>query len=295
MAVHSYIRPSGVWNSGLVVTHAEFAAFDAAQVDSLSASGGAYSLASLLTLGGAGAQVLFGGDSQLPSGTTLAVSAGAQITINGTLSVPGTAVFNIGSVGQFYGSSEYKSGSTIVIDVGATQTVNGVFTTITGSVSTFGGSAIFNGTAAFNGVTSFTSNADFAGPVAIHGSALSVSAPTTVTSDVTLSGAGTIIERVVTGTDSDSTYSVSTADLVYIPAGSISAAHTYHLDEVGAVNGKKIRFHREDNDSSKPITLKRSSDGSTICILNWDATGFTWTDVVRIAGVWQKVGGFIHP
>lgn len=290
MTTHAYVRPGNVWNSGQIVSHQEFAALDFGQFDSISASGGVYAPGdSPIQIGGLGLTV---------TGQFMALHA----VIIGT---DGTDVLTVNSTATF----EHD------VNVGGFATVTGGFTVggaaaLTGNV-TIGssGSDTLSVQAAATFIHGFVAQANstidncvlsFAGTAELafgSGTELSIGsgASAICQGDFNLSGAGTIVERVVTGTDADGTYSVSSADLVYIPAGTISAARNYFIDEVGAVNGKKIRFHRADRSSSNPITLKRSSDSSVILTLTWDATGYTWTDLVRIAGVWQAVGGFIHP
>lgn len=299
MTTHAYIRPGGVWNSGIPVLHGEFAALDFAQFDSLSASGGAYAPSSVITVGGSGMTLKLVGGNQLsgyllvdPS-STIEAQAGSNVSLDGSNSF-GASSFTFVNSGATWtfdtGSTLYAAGTVNVS--GNTQFQAGSFTEFLATV-VFGSAS----SAGFLGSASFYNAVNFYSGSAVNfyaGSTVTIAGAVTLTSALTLSGGGTIIDRVTTGSNADSTYSVSTTDIVYILQSSITAARTYFLDEIGATNGKKICFHREDNNSARPITLKRTVDGSTICVLNWDLTGYIWTEVLRVGGIWKLFRGSIH-
>lgn len=306
MATHSYIRPGGVWNAGVVVTHGEFQALDAAQVDSISASGGTYAPVAPIIVGGSGMQVLFSGNSHIPAGTQITVDLDGGIFFNGTLQAAGGTYFDnaVSYLGDSVttvagpGSFTFLTGSTLTMNVGSTATVNGAFVTITGSVSTFGGSAAFNGTASFNGIASFTSNADFIGPVSIHGggASLVVSAPTTLSGANTISGAttlsakmtcssaGRVVKRLVqisTGTDITA-HGPSTADTILVTA--LSADVTLTINDAGAVDGDEIRI--KNLSSSHLLTIDDPVNGTFVALKS--LSGFrNCCVVVRAGGAWD--------
>jgi hypothetical protein len=289
----AYTRALGVWNPG-VIRASELQDLDVKSVKAPNfAEGGTYAPSSPVIVGGAGMTI-----------TLVGINNAESLFVSGTFDVA------VGTNAYFRGLTSFRTGSSTSVRDGATWTFNadstttfaaGSFLNVEGTV-TFTGSfnADFIGVGSVqiadslytapDSVTNLNGHLSVVQSAAFHDD-LRLEGTTTAVGAIVLSGAGTIIERVVIGSNSDSTYSVSSADLVYVPEGGVSAPRTYYLDEVGATNGKKIRFHREDDHADRPITLKRAVDGSQICLLTWKNTGYIWTDVVRISGVWQRVGG----
>jgi hypothetical protein len=294
----AYTRPLGVWNPG-IVRAAELADLDAKTVKAPNfADGGTYAPGAPVYVGGEGMQVKLvgisnvdnGGVVRFTSGCSFVLKSGAflQLDAGSTSSSAGNFFFAAGSLADFSGAFALRSGASFTADAGSSVSLNGNLN-LTGHVTASAGAFVsVNGTVALNGGVSFSYNVHF-----LSGAHVDFAEGTTLALATTLqlTGSGTIQERVVLGTNADGTYSVSNADLVYIPASTLTANRTYFLDENGAVNGKKIRFHREDNQTRNSLTLKRSSDGSTICRLGWANTDYIWTDVVRIAGRWERVAG----
>ncbi len=97
------------------------------------------------------------------------------------------------------------------------------------------------------------------------GGSINVSAPSTnVTSEVILSSIGRVRYRVTYGTDADSTYSITTTDILVALAATITAGRDYTISNTGANVGSIIECINLDGTFS--ITLKRA-DTTTITIL----------------------------
>jgi len=289
MSHFAYVRALGIWNPTQVVLHQELQSFDQQLFKAINGDdGGTWAPGAFITIGGAGLQVTT--NFLIADTGTFEVDCGALFLQGGLFEG------NLGVNGSFLANGIFRAGLTALF-IGAvtmddTLSVAGAFTA-GGSVTlgdAFGDNLVVNATAFFNASTSLLHS------VIIGDGAsrtLTVNAETTFQDeDVILGGSAGLVERpAVIGSNSTSTYSVSTADLIYIPSGSITGAWDYFIDEVGAVNGKTLRFYRADRDSAHPINLKRSSDSSLIDILNWDATGSIWIDCKRIAGRWERAGG----
>ena len=83
--------------------------------------------------------------------------------------------------------------------------------------------------------------------------------PVTVNEEIILAGAGRVRERIVYGTDSNSTYSILTADFVIARSGIVTAPRDYTVAAAGAL-GNKLEFR---NYSASVITVKNAG-GSTL-------------------------------
>jgi len=300
----SWTRPDGVWKPFTCLLSSELADIDSKLFKAPNFDGGGtYAPSSPVIVSGSGMTLCN------LVGTNTVDTAGA-LEVNGTLSVKPTGHFESVAPAVFWGLTRFNSGGIEVytntrffsptvttFDSGTTLSVNGTMTAaFIEVVSVQVTESLYAGpdsVANLNGSLAVGGEAHFYGEVRHHKDTY-LDGATVVRGDLTLSGAGAIVGRNVFGANADSTYSVSTVDCVYIAQGSITAPRTYYLDEVGAVNRKKICFHREDDNADRPITLKRSVDGSEITILNWSIGGQIWTDVQRIAGRWQPVGGAFH-
>lgn len=212
-----------------------------------------------------------------------------------TLSVASAFALS-GSYTQFLGTFALNAGVpatfhdnvTIGDNTSDTLTVNSTTNFVNGF--TAGGNSTYSGT----GIFSFGGTARLAFGSGT-GLVLGSGSTATVQGDLTLSGAGTIVERVVLGTASSSTYSVSTADTVFVP-NSLSGVYTYTLDHVGAVAGKKMRVALEAFSSGMEIDLLDIVTGRIpLSTRVKNAAGcYTSVDVQFISGQW-KMTGFSGP
>ena len=283
----SYTRPLGVWNSGAVYA-IELQDLDRKSVKAPNfAEGGTYAPSSAVIVGGSGMNLKLVGVNTMPYP--------GEFNIAGTLRVSGFSEFSgensFTGENSFFGAGKgfWYTGTVETFFDGSTLQFGGAFAGSAGGSMNLGAGFNFD----CSGVANFAGTLRSLGTFALSGTT-NIGGVPNVTADLTLTGAGTIVERVVTGPNADATFSVSTTDIVYIKPGTFTASRTYFLDEIGAVNGKKITFHTEANNTDFPLTLKRSVDGSTICLLTWDASGFVWTSVLRIGGVWRRYQGQMH-
>lgn len=146
MGNHARIRAPGTWTLGSDVDPSEFEALDDAQFDSVSATGGTYTLTEPLVFGGdpviidSGAEILVGGTAHIEDGGTFDMDAGSvgvveadEFNFGGAC----TTEFGGGKV-TFTGSCDpdiatgctttWQSGSTLATAAGSTTTLGGVST-----------------------------------------------------------------------------------------------------------------------------------------------------------------------
>jgi hypothetical protein len=291
MSNFAYYFAFGSVPSSTVIPHTWFEHVEANLVKTANfTDGSTHAPGSPVIVGGAGMTLHLVGTNDLDVASELDVYGGIDIKASGGMECSGYANF-YGSVNFAYSSVSFSGTATFAI--GSTLAVEG---TATFNSLTAGGIVVSSIQISDSLYTAADSATNLNGTLSVAQAAyfhddIHLEETTYVEGVLALSGAGAIQERVVIGANADATYSVSSADLVYITQGSITANRIYYLDEAGATNGKKIRFHREDNVTSHTISLRRQSDNFELCLLTWKNTGYIWTDVVRIGGTWKRVAG----
>jgi len=289
----NYTRPLGVWNPGVFYA-AELADLDAKTVKAPNFKDGSTHVpSSPVTVGGAGMSLRLVGQNTVDVAGYIDVDGYISIKPGGYFENTGTSVFwstvnfNAGGVG-FSTPVTFYSGTVATFDAGSTINVNGSMNAaaiVVGTVQI--ADSLYTGP---DSATSLTGTLSVSQAAYLHGD-VHLEETTYLEGTLLVSAVGTVQWRTVIGQDNDSSYSVSTADIVYVGRPTFTANRTYYIDEVGAANGKKISFYRQDATTAHTVTLKRSSDGSTICLLGWNAGNYIWVDLMRMLGVWQIVGG----
>lgn len=95
--------------------------------------------------------------------------------------------------------------------------------------------------------------------------------------------------RTLTGADADSTYGISDADIIKIPA--LAGNRVYTIENALAGNGDTIEFFVTPGEIDT-VELKRE-DASSITVLS-DQSGsgyYRYVKIVRFAGTWQLLAG----
>jgi len=243
---NAYIRPSGVWTAGVPVLHGEFAAFDLAQFQSINGDlGGTWAPSSIITIGGAGLNVT--GPFQVHGSFHVYVGALFDSTVNAASFEASTDITadrdliagrHVVASGNATIGGNITAGGDITAtgDVSATGNLHGVV-----GIST-PGFLVVGGAASVAGAATITGQVTAGGFVTTGASSFAA--------DVTLSGSGSIVERIVTATDADATFSVSSVDTVFIPHTFGSTPRTFTIDHMGAVAGKTMMVVMETGMSS---------------------------------------------
>jgi len=312
MAHNSYVR-GPTWASNVPVLHGEFELFDIAQFKSINGDdGGTYAPSSLLTIGGAGMNVLLVGNNyqrgnsfNLESSATLSVGAGCTAVFVGT----SVTNWSTGAVANFAfdstlnlegevnvtstGFLEIESGAGLLCAVGSSTSFLGTTNFI--SAPTFSAGLTASGVFSSGGVSCAglnVSGGSSLAAVGISGTAtcsgsLAINGGATVTTPLTCSAAGRVTERVTyiltTGANS-SAYGPENSDLVFV--ATLTAPVTFTIDDTNAQDGDKMRFVTED--ATHFLTINDPIGGTFISLKN--ATGQVWSCLVmRILGRWKTI------
>jgi hypothetical protein len=102
------------------------------------------------------------------------------------------------------------------------------------------------------------------------------------------SGIAIIKHRQATGADADATYSVASADTVFVDT--LTGNRTYTVSATGADDGMRIRFVKTDVSDGHYVTLSLAGGGSNI--LGGASSYFRDIEYERRGTKWIKVSGF---
>ncbi len=305
----NHIRTRALWANDTDLLYTELDHLDAKTVDSLSSTGGVYSLTSSLTIGGApGTAIVFNVPTALYDGVSVigtldvlgnlsvgsgyaiqfdsdvTLGAGTHLDINSSVTSIGTTgsdafVVNASSQFQdvnFNGFTNFNNGVTfsadVTLDAGTHLDINSSVT----SIGTTGSDAfVVNAFSQFNEVVTVNSTAYFNNNVEFDGEAYT-------------SGAGYFKgrrrQRQAIGGDADASYAVTSYDHVHVPAGTLSVARNYTIDDTGAANGDRMEF--SNHDTSFAISVKKPGG-----VLIGQIIGSSHLSCVveRIGGVWKII------
>ncbi|HKO46632.1 MAG TPA: hypothetical protein VJV79_02860 [Polyangiaceae bacterium] len=258
--------------------------------------GGTYAPSAPITVSGSGMTIKLVGVSSVEAASVLDVYGGIDIKASGG--------FECASYANFYGDTSFAFSSVFfggiaTFDTGSFLVVNGTLTAVDVTATVL---RVTNGLYTESGVFTGLSGPLTVSGIAnlydtnIHGDAnlngtTYLNGTTVVQADLTLTGAGSIQERVVVGADADATYSVSTADLVFIDPNTQTGSHDYTLDQVGAASGKKIRFSYYGGSAANTVRILNSAGPSELAILGNSAGKYSWVDIQYVAGAWKRVAG----
>lgn len=304
MAHFAYYFSSGVVPSNTVIPHTWFEHIEASTFAAVNGDGGGtWAPSSVITIGGAGLTARLVGSNYVDGGSLTLSNGGALIgNVDSFVSLSGGSIFNSGSItsvnnGAFW---TFKGGSTTTFEAGSIVHVDGTTSFRAGSRTFFYDSVVFapGCNAQFDDAASFFDDVNISGGTANLSCPLNVTGPAafsgvvTVSSDLILSGAGAIVERVAIGTAANTTFSASTTDLVFVPSGVADSFGTtvYTIDHVGAIQGKKMRFCLEfgTNIGFEAILTDNGSAVSPYILKNDSGSGCYLTmDVVYVSGAWR--------
>jgi hypothetical protein len=276
MANHLYTRPGGVWNTSTDLLAAELADLDAKSVDSLSATGGTYSMTEDMVVGGDpfvawvfdlqttfnggavfGSDVLFGDDVQFLAGISVVGAAEFQddLGVDGILSAFGASYFdgtaNFNGAADFTGATEFNDNAT------------------------FNDSVTFNDGASFNGLVILGDDGDrteVQGPLDLHG-------------PVRMLSGSYFKKSLFQMTDGNVSRGPTTpCSEVWVKGGVLSADRTFTI--VDADDDAGMDF--STSESSFDVTVK-DPGGTTLCILSTSAgvLKVISAKIRRISGTWQ--------
>jgi hypothetical protein len=306
MAHFTFTRGGGVWNPGTPVLASELADIDSKTERAVNGDGGGvWAPASQIEIGGAGLKV---------SGTELYVTSPATFTglvtmtdelqCDGDVTLGNTGGDQVACNAEFdcIGPALFFSNVTVGEDDTDTLTVNATASFNEGV--TLGSTAVdtltVNATATFNnGVTLGSSSADAISVPGTLGVADVNFASGTVDFAASMayllkcriapSGAGRLALRTFAMTDANSTTRGSADDdLVYVPAGVLSADRTYQIDDTGAANGDAMEFSNL-LDAANNLVVKDPS-GTILVTLNGTAGQNQWARAARLGGFWRVLG-----
>lgn len=286
MASHARIRPPGFWVLTSVVDPTEFEALDAAQVDSISASGQSVANAAPLAWGGAGHQFV-----TCPFSGTLDITAGLHFAGVGIVKFDAgsTLVMDAAATGYVAGIWHSQSGSAHYYDAGGslhifgTQTIEsgGAFTAAAGSTVSLAGTTNVPTGGSFT--CSAGSTFGVSGTNAIDGSLL-------LTAHTTRTGATARMGDRGMGALADATPQTvdTTKDVWRIPT-TLSQDTTLNVS-AGIEEGNEILIFRSN-----------ATGGSHIITINCAGAGsfsYTWPSGVNpywirlkwLAGDWYSIG-----
>lgn len=295
MAHNAYVRPGGIFNFGIPVTHGEFTLFDQYQFKNINGDdGGTWAPSSPILIGGAGLSV----------GTGFSVLGNAALLHNVTIGTTDSDTLTVNASALFGGQCEFvgieASGASLLHGAVTLGTSNADSITINGSTLCHG----FFGVA-LSGSFQVVCAAHLDGNVVIGGGvgsdtltvngtsqlngAVTCTDTLSIAGDVAFIGAGTLARRIGLGSTTSTTYSVSTLDEVVVES-SLGSSIVYDVDNVGASTGKRMRFSFFGGSTGVEVGLTCNSGATGLVNLKSGSTGgnfVEWADIVFIGGTWR--------
>jgi phage baseplate assembly protein gpV len=257
-------------------------------------------------------QALLNDAAVTPSGTPDTVSASDYLNSLKTLFIYGKAggTWTPSAPIIVAGGAGLRLSAPFSVDAGQTADFNG-FVTFDGVVTFNGPSLTFNQQATFDagfivtaGDVEFDDDVLFTAPVVLQstvqvdgqldangglvvfGGAL-VAGGMILSGVSQLSGDGRFRQRVTTAANIDLTVGVDTADIVYLPASTLSAPRQWTITDTGAGNGDQIFLTRRRDTSGHNITVVRQSDAATLITL--PGTTPRCARLLFVGGQWECV------
>lgn len=304
MSTHAYVRPLGVWNPNQVVTHAEFAALDFGQFDSISASGGTYALAALLTIGGAG--VFFSTRVTVGTSNSDSFTVNASTLHNGFFGVALSGAFQIECAALFDGSVTIGTSNSDNLAVNASALFHGFFGVLASGAFQIECAALFDGSVTLGNASAdvltvkatatFAAAATFNAAVAFNDSiactdTLGIAGGALVTTPMTCSGAGRILRPAQIGAASGGgTADPAVATVWWFQAG--MASQFYALGT--GSDGDELEFSMAPQSSANTLTITGGALGSVVMTSNGSGALYH-TRWKHIIGNWQLLSHSVIP
>lgn len=269
MAHNTRIRTAGNWTTNSTVLQAEFEALDQAQFEAINGDdGGTWAPSAAIIIGGSGLQVT--GD--FASSGAFEHSGAGTASFQGALVEILSADFQIGCPATFGDAAVFDGTVTCNTTFTANANVNlgngaGDLVTVAGTLDVNTALNV-DGTSAFQAAVIFNTGSDptFVAPTVFTG-AMDINGDVDISNPVTLSGDGHIRERIVNGSDANTTYNVSTVDRVVMTGSVLSANRVWTAGNTGAGEGSVLRFSRYTDSGAFNVEIRRQSDSALLVTL----------------------------
>lgn len=317
MANHIYTRAGGVWSPLTDILAAELADLDAKTVDSMSGTGGTYSLTENMTVGGAPgiywhfttqvtfADKVFGfggieayGPMYLGGSDFLLVDKDVRFFQNATFedetSFSAAAFFNNDvQIGDSSGDALWVNAEAdfyAPVDFWGAASLHG-YTTI----GDLGGSdfLIVNATGTYNGQQTFAAPVTFTGGAAFNTTPATFSATATFFNVWGSGSGGAQVKRFVDAPDANATFSPRSCDVLMLPAGSPAASRTYTIDDTGASDGMEMLIVARTG--IQPMVIKEPGGSVLESSMSTNTGQVLQMRVRRQGGSWEAFGKVFRP
>ena len=272
MAHFAYFAPFGVWPPNTVVPHGFLQKLDQDLFKAVNGDdGGTWAPSSVITIGGSGLSL------STPLSAAAATFSGKGTFLHTVWVGSGPSdIFQVFGTAVFDEQAGFNSGlTTTTLDaIGASTLAAVSCTSLTASTGVTSAALSVSGASTFSGAATIAGGAS-------------------LTSDLALSGAGAIVERVVIGAAASGTYSASTADLIWLPATLTAGSYVYTIDHAAVSSGKRLRVALELGSSGTTsvdlldIVTGRILPSSTT--IKNAASNYTSVDLEYISGAWRMV------
>lgn len=284
-------RDPGLWTFDSVIQGAELEYWDDAISNSLDMDGGGtYAPAADIVVGGApGVDWTF----SLPVKCDDDFSVFGAVTFLDDLTVTGVSHLNDVEIDGLHVFEEATFSDETTFD--ADVTCNDGLETF-GLINAWGGIAANQfsfGGGAFQDLVTFYGDVDINGDVDVIGAVRFNSGSVRIATSLEIAGGpvtfgndGRIPQRYTVGPNSNASFTPTAHDHVYVPEGGIDADRSYSIDDLGAVNGDRMRFTNADTGQ---FIFVKGNGGATIIGLKFVTDQAYWCDVQRIGGVWTLV------
>lgn len=232
------------WEAAIPLEPSELDALDEGQFAAINGDdGGSWAPADPIIIGGAGIEFT----GAVPVGEDLTVDGDITIASGGTITVESGGDINVESGGAINsaGNVNIDSGGRIIVNSG------GQINELTGAAHTHSSGSTESHASGSTDTYESGSELELDGTVTVSASAtideeslavVNEGATYTQTGPRYLSGAGRIQQRVALGPDAGANYDGSVADVVIIPAATLSGDQTYILNVGATRHGQRITF-----------------------------------------------------
>lgn len=232
------------WEAAIPLEPSELDELDEGQFSAINGDdGGVWAPSDPIIIGGAGIEFT----GSVPTGEDLSVPGTITVPSGGAIDVESGGNVNVESGGHIHvvGEVHVDSGGRIIVESG------GQINELTGATHTYSSGS--TGTHASGSTDTYESGSTLAlqGTVTVAASAtinegalavINEAATYTQTGPRSLSGEGRIQERIVQGPDAGANYDGTVADVVVIPAATLTSDQTYVLNVGATRHGQRLTF-----------------------------------------------------
>lgn len=245
MAHNERVRADGTaWEAAIPLEPSELDALDEGQFAAINGDdGGVWAPADPIIIGGAGIEFT----GSVPLGEDLSVPGTITVPSGGAIDVESGGNVNVESGGHIHvdGELHIDNGGRLIVNSG------GQINELTGAAHTHSSGSTETHASGSTDTYESGSELELDGNVTVSASAtideealavVNEGATYTQTGPRYLSGEGRIQQRIVQGPDAGANYDGSVADVVIIPAATLSADRTYVLNVGSTCHGQRITF-----------------------------------------------------